>query len=186
MPRSANVLPVCLVSLLVLALVSFVLPPLQAFAGSIPGPDGEEYSLPIDLTEEEKTRLHEIGSYTEATDPPAAPVRQCAQWEPVTGVLIRYNLGFGIPHDLIAEYSEDILVHVLCRSSQQTSAYNNMASNGVNMANVTFIDCRTNSIWTRDYGPQSIFSDGLFGFVDHVYNRPRPDDDVVSFTPGEL
>jgi len=184
MPRPANVSPILLLSFLLVVSLSCVLPPLQALAGSVPSPGEQEYGLPIGLTEEEKSRLHEIGSYTEATDPPAAPVRQCAQWEPVTGVVIRYNYGFGIPYDLIQEYAEDLLVHVLCRSNQQQGAYDNLANHGVNMDNVTFINCRTNSIWTRDYGPQSIFSNGLFGFVDHVYNRPRPYDDVVSFTLG--
>jgi len=54
----------------------------------------------------------------------------------------------------------------------------------VNMDNVEFINCSTNSIWTRDYGPQFIFSNGVWGITDHIYNRPRPDDDQVNWVLG--
>ncbi len=140
--------------------------------------------LPIYLTEEELTRLHEIGLGHIATAPPAAPVRQCAEWEPVTGVLIRYDMGFGLPGELIAEYAEDITVHVLVVEDQISNAYNALENDGVNMANVEFVIAETNSIWTRDYGPQFIFAAGAWGIVDHIYNRPRPDDDLVNWTLG--
>ncbi|MCK4546333.1 MAG: agmatine deiminase family protein [Candidatus Eisenbacteria sp.] len=143
-----------------------------------------ENTLPIYLTDEEMTRLDEIGINHRATDPPTAPVRQCAEWEPVTGVLLRYNYGFGIPYSLIREYAEDIEVQVLVTSSQQSSCYSNMQANGVNMANVSFINASTNSVWTRDYGPQFLFANGRWGIADHIYNRPRPLDDAVNWTLG--
>ena len=140
--------------------------------------------LPIHLTEEELTRLHEIGLGHIATTPPAGPVRQCAEWEPVTGVLIRYDMGFGLPGELIAEYAEDITVHVLVVEDQISNAYNALENDGVDMAKVEFVIAETNSIWTRDYGPQFIFAGGAWGIVDHIYNRPRPDDDLVNWTLG--
>jgi agmatine/peptidylarginine deiminase len=143
-----------------------------------------ENTLPIGLTEEEMTRLDEIGMNHRSTDPPSGPIRQCAEWEPVTGVLIRYNYGFGIPYSLIREYAEDIEVHVLVTSSQQSSCYSNLSANGVNMANVEFINVSTNSIWTRDYGPQFVFANNRWAIVDHIYNRPRPADDAVNWALG--
>jgi agmatine deiminase len=140
--------------------------------------------LPIHLTDEELTRLHEIGLGHIATAPPSAPVRQCAEWEPVTGVVIRYDMDFGLPYELIAEYAEDITVHVLVAEDQVSNAYNALENNGVDMARVEFVIAETNSIWTRDYGPQFIFSGGAWGIVDHIYNRPRPDDDLVNWTLG--
>ena len=147
-------------------------------------PDDIETGLPIHLTEDELTRLHEIGLGHIATAPPSGPVRQCAEWEPVTGVLIRYNMGFGLPGELIAEYAEDITVHVLTFEDQVSNAYNSLENDGVNMANVEFIIAATNSMWTRDYGPQFIFSGGAWGITDHIYNRPRPDDDQVNWVLG--
>lgn len=146
--------------------------------------DDTDTGLPIHLTDEELTRLHEIGLGHIATAPPSAPIRQCAEWEPVTGVLIRYDMGFGLPYELIEEYTENITVHVLVTEDQESNAYNAMQNNGIDMANVEFIITETNSIWTRDYGPQFIFASGAWGIVDHIYNRPRPDDDLVNWVLG--
>jgi agmatine/peptidylarginine deiminase len=157
-------------------------------AAGMPGEPAaaQEHNLPIHLTEEEMTRLDEIGMYHTATAPPAAPVRKAAQWEPVTGALIRYHYGFGLPYDLIREYAEDLMVYIICVSSQQTGCYNNLNSNGVNMANIEFINFSTNSMWTRDYGPMGVFSGDTWGIVDHIYNRPRPLDDQVNWNLGAL
>lgn len=140
--------------------------------------------LPIGLTEEEMTRLDEIGLYHIATAPPTGTIRRCAQWEPVTGALIRYNYGFGLPVDMVREYAEDLTVYILCISGQQTSCYNTLSSNGTNMSNVEFLDMSTNSMWTRDYGPQGVFAGGVWSIVDHIYNRPRPLDDQINWLLG--
>jgi agmatine deiminase len=140
--------------------------------------------LPIHLTEEEMSRLDEIGRGHLSTDAPSGEIRRCAQWEPLTGALIRYNYGFGLPYDLIREYAEDLTLHVLCVSGQQTACYDALAGHGINMSNVDLIDISTNSMWTRDYGPQTIFAGGEWSFVDHIYNRPRPLDDQVNWELG--
>jgi agmatine/peptidylarginine deiminase len=142
------------------------------------------YDLPIGLTEEEMTRLDEIGMYHTLTAPPTAPIRKCAQWEPLTGALIRYDNGFGLPVAMIREYAEDLAVHILCEAGQQSGCYDYLDGNGVNMANVDFLDIPTNSMWTRDYGPQGVFADGVWSIVDHIYNRPRPLDDQVNWELG--
>lgn len=140
-------------------------------------------SLPIELTPEEMTRLDEIGITHQKTAPPTGPARNPAEWEPMTGAIIRWPLG--IPVSLIAEMSEDIEIYtIVANSSQQASATSTYQSGGVNMDNAFFIIAPTNSIWTRDYGPWFIF-DGLgdYGIVDHIYNRPRPYDDLI---PGVI
>ncbi|MFH1314272.1 MAG: agmatine deiminase family protein [Candidatus Eisenbacteria bacterium] len=172
----------------VLLVAAFVITP-DTQAGSTKSPDTQPSDLfleelPIHLTEEEMTRLDEIGITHITTAAPGAPVRRCAQWEPLTGALIRYYNGFGLPVAMIRGYAEDLTVHILCISSQQTTCYNYLNSNGVNMANVDMIDISTNSMWTRDYGPQTVFADGAWGFVDHIYNRPRPLDDQVPWDLG--
>ena len=51
----------------------------------------------------------------------------------------------------------------------------------MNSENIEFIVADYNSVWVRDYGPQSIYLKGTneLAFVDWVYNRPRPSDDQV-------
>lgn len=145
----------------------------------------ERKNLPQHLTEDELGRLDEIGINQTVTPPPISPIRHCAQWEPVNGVLIQYDGAFfALSYELITSLSEELIVYVLCEESEEQNAYDDMSAAGVNMTNVEFINCTTNSQWTRDYGPEPIFTNGLSGLVDHVYNRPRPDDDVVSWELG--
>lgn len=169
----------------------------QGPAGTIPGEDAgrlasaeahptdEPGSLPIYLTPEERTRLHEIGATHRGTAPPPGPVRNCAEWEPVIGVLIRYPLG--LPWDLIRDYADHTTVYCLVSSSLESSAASNFTANGVDMSNVEFLVMGTNSIWTRDYGPWFVFDgNDELGISDHVYNRPRPLDDQVNWNLGPI
>jgi len=135
-------------------------------------------NLPIGLTAEEMTRLHEIGIAHVATAPPTGVLRNSSEWERSEGVIIRYPLG--IPVSLVAAYSQDVMVTtIVASSSYQTQATSTFTSGGVNMSNVQFLLAGTNSHWTRDYGPWFIFQDRDLAIVDHVYNRPRPLDDVI-------
>ena len=131
------------------------------------------------------TRLDEIGIVHKTTAPPQEPARNPAEWEPMTGAIIRWPLG--IPISLIAEISEDLEVFTIAsNSTQQSQAASAYESGGVNMDNVYFIMAPTNSIWTRDYGPWFIFDgQGNQGIVDHIYNRPRPQDDVIPQVIGD-
>src|SRR3989304_3499972 len=56
-------------------------------------------SLPIELTPEEMTRLDQIGITHKNTAPPLGPARNPAEWEPMTGAIIRWPLG--IPLSLV-------------------------------------------------------------------------------------
>jgi len=135
--------------------------------------------LPIGFTEEELTRLHEIGMDHVATAPPAVTIRNSAEWERSQGVIIRYP--FGISYAIIAEMAEDLMVTtIVANSSQQSSVQSYYAANGVNLANCDFLIAPTNTYWTRDYGPWFIFEGGGdMAITDPIYNRPRPQDDVI-------
>lgn len=144
--------------------------------------EGRDY-LPIDLTEEELQMLDRIGELHRSTPPAVGPIRQPGEFEPMTGVIVRYP--FGNPTSLLAEYSQDVKLWVIVETtSEQSSASTTLSSGGANMANVDWIFAPTNSIWTRDYGPWFIIDgNGDQGIVDHIYNRPRPDDDLI---PGVI
>ena len=139
-------------------------------------PDG---FLPQHLTEEEKARLHEIFQEKSTTDPPAYPVRSIAEFEPMSGALIRYPLG--IPYSLVALMSEEVeVVSIVAGQSVKNQAISEYQSHGVNMDNASFIIAPTNSIWTRDYGPWYVFDgNDEFGIVDFQYDRPRPNDNAI-------
>ena len=131
--------------------------------------------LPIGFTQEEWGNRHLIKEMGRQTDPPVAPVRNIAEFEPMQGALIRYP--FGISTSIIKEIAEDLKVYCLVSSGLQNSAYNSMNNADVNMDNVEFILGSTDSYWTRDYGPWWIVDgNGDVGIVDFTYNRPRPND----------
>ncbi len=144
--------------------------------------EGDAYR-PIGLTEEEKGMLDQIGALHRSTPPAVGPVRQPGEFEPMTGIIVRYP--FGNPTNLLVEYAEDTMLWVIvANSSQQTTVYNTLQAAGADMAHVDFILAPTNSIWTRDYGPWFIIDgDGDQGIVDPIYNRPRPQDDLI---PGVI
>ena len=116
---------------------------------------------------------------TRADAPPLVPVRNVAEWEPATGVLIRYPLG--LPYGLLTDLDDDVTLHVVVSSGYQSTAQSNLAANGVNMDRVEFLVRSNDSIWTRDYGPWYVFDGaGDLTIIDHTYNRPwRPNDNLI-------
>ena len=119
------------------------------------------------------------------TEPPIAPVRNIAEYERMSGVLIRYP--FGISLDIIRELSEDVIVYCLVSASQQNSAFNSMSAANVNMNNIQFVVGPTDSYWTRDYGPWWVVNgNGNMSVVDFTYDRPRPNDNDAPFKISEF
>nr|HPH40740.1 agmatine deiminase family protein [Candidatus Fermentibacter daniensis] len=144
---------------------------------------GTEELLPIGFTEEELLRLDEIGTYYSATPPPGEGVRSPGEFEPMTGVFIRWPLG--VPYSVVVDFSNHTQVWVICLSSEQAAVTSAFTAQGVNMANVSFVNAPTNSIWVRDYGPWFLMlEDGTSGIFDFDYNRPRPDDDGFPIALG--
>ena len=141
--------------------------------------------LPIGLTNQEKNNIHIIYEMGRDTDPPIGPIRNIAEYERMSGVLIRYP--FGISLDIIRELSEDIIIYCLVSSSSQNAASNSMIGGNVNMENVEFVTGSTDSYWTRDYGPWWVVDgDRNMSIVDFTYNRPRPNDNLAPFKMSEF
>lgn len=111
-----------------------------------------------------------------ATTPPSIPVRMCAEWEPAVSVLIRYPEG--LPWSLISQFANDLHITCLVSNSSLSQAQSAFTNHGISLSNVDFVITRTNSYWTRDYGPWFVFDgNDTIGISDHIYNRPRPLDD---------
>ncbi len=116
------------------------------------------------------------------TPPPVGTIRAIPEWDVAQAVLVAYPGNFGIPYSLIAEMSQNVrVITIVQTSAQQTTVTNNYNSNGVNIANCSFVVAPVNSYWSRDYGPWFIMvNNSSIAVVDFPYNRPqRPDDDNV-------
>jgi agmatine deiminase len=135
--------------------------------------------LPIWLSSRELNRIDEIGIGFVPTSQPPTPIRQPAEFEPMQGVLIRYP--FGISYDLIKEMAKDVeVVTVVNDNSEKNYVISQYQSYGIDLDNCDFLIAPSDSYWTRDYGPWFIFNgDDEQGIVDHIYNRPRPNDDQI-------
>ncbi len=136
-------------------------------------------SFPIWLTQEEIKKLDKIGAGFKESNLPPQPVRMPAEFEPMQGVLIRYQ--FGISYQIIAEMSEDIeVVTIVANQDEKNTVISQYQSHNVNLDNCDFLIAPSDSYWTRDYGPWFIFNgDDVQGIVDMIYNRPRPNDDLI-------
>jgi len=152
--------------------------------------DGIEDLLPHYETEAERLiwlgREHEMPGRDLVSDPPpAGPLRNCAEWEPCTGVLIRYPLG--LPYQLLRDFDDQVNLHVIVSSSLLSTAQANLTANGVDMDRVEFLVKPNDSIWTRDYGPWFVFAgDGNIVIINHTYNRPwRPNDNLIPLYFGQ-
>lgn len=160
-------------------LLLLALPALSAAERDV---DGLEELLPQAPTAEELLLMGspEYRAKTFRVDPPpATPIRNCAEWEPCTGVMIRYPLG--LPYGLLTDFDDDVTLHVLVSSGYYSTAVSNFVAQGVDTSKVDWLVATTNSIWTRDYGPWFVFDgNGDVGIVDHEYNRPRPYDNAIN------
>ena len=96
-------------------------------------------------------------------------IRMVAEWEPMTGTLIRWPLG--IPQELVKELAQDDSLYVIVQdSNQQNNAIGLFSNAQVNMSNVRFIYAASNSHWTRDWGPHSAFVNGEFTIINPIFD----------------
>ena len=132
-----------------------------------------------------------VPQYLRPSEPAAAPgghVRAIAEYEPTAGILITWG-GFNALHTAMvvpittADPPADVWV-VVDNASERTQATNALTGAGADMAHVHFIIATTDSVWMRDYGPRFVAHEGTRGIVDHIYNRPRPHDDLIPSVIG--
>lgn len=144
--------------------------------------------VPHYITPEEKDQLSSY-NFTRSilTDPPAGDVRTMAEWEEVEYVVITWVPSFpNILRQIVEAAVEECKVIITTENESLVSNY--LSSNGVDLTNVIFMDEDWNSIWIRDYAGNTIYSNdvGDRGLVDWIYNRPRPNDDVMPSAHANL
>ena len=137
--------------------------------------------LPNQMTDEEtniwKAYLHPANPLF--TDPPPSPVRGMAEWEELQGIIITWRSYYSILSQIVDYAQEEGLVYIICNDS--TTVKNYLQNSGVPLTNVVYLITSSNSIWVRDYGPWTAYSNDIdtLNIIDWKYNRPRPLDDVT-------
>jgi agmatine deiminase len=137
--------------------------------------------LPKGLTEVEKGIISQYEfKNSRLSDPPSGPVRTAAEWEEVEYLVVTWQSGFqGILRQIVAAGVQEC--KVIITTQNQTSVSNYLTAGDVDLTNVIFMNEQWDSIWIRDYGGNTIYSDdvGERAIADWIYNRPRPNDDVI-------
>ena len=144
-------------------------------------------SMPHTLTEYEKnnppTFSEDIVSLNSVV--PFENPRSMAEWEELQGLVITWDTGYGngvtnILKEIVRHAKEHTEVIIVC--SNEAAVISSLeAANIDTSTGLRFIIGNFNSIWVRDYGPNTVYANDVdtLGIVDWVYNRNRPSDDIV-------
>jgi agmatine/peptidylarginine deiminase len=141
----------------------------------------EKQVLPNNLTESEKAIISDFQfTSPQLTAPPAGPVRAAAEWEEVEYLLVTWEPAYkNILRQIVQAGVEECKVIITTQNEASVSSY--LTTAGVDLTNVSFLDVPWDTIWIRDYGGNTIYSNdvGQRALTDWIYNRPRPNDDVM-------
>lgn len=144
---------------------------------------GERALLPVYM--QGVRSAHPLPGLTFVT-PPASRVRTIGEWEELQALVIGWKSYPSILREIVRAAKQETRVIIVYTSPDtQTSLINYLASSGVDTVNVTFLNNPVNTIWSRDYGPWSAYTNDVDTLItiDWIYNRPRPADDAV---PGAI
>jgi agmatine/peptidylarginine deiminase len=102
-----------------------------------------------------------------------------AEWEELSAIQITWTAQTAILRQMVDYAQEECLVYIVCTDSNSVKSY--LQAGGVPLYNIKYLITSFNSIWCRDYGTWSIYSNVMdtLRVVDWIYNRPRPQDDVI-------
>lgn len=159
--------------------------------GRLVFPEGAR--VPRNLTDIERDYMERYPRVTPraVTPPPVGPVRCASEYEPMDGILLSWepftpttqietilkSIALQITTNAAADGAK--IYMVVDTTTERTTVQSALTSFGVNMSRVEFIVRTTDTIWIRDYGPRYIYIGDVRAVVDHDYNRPRPNDDLL-------
>jgi len=147
-------------------------------------PARAQQNLHIGLTPEEIAlipayRDSRSAASTGITTPPTFSVRTMAEWEEIQTIVITWTQYQSTLREIVRYAKEEVVVLIVCADSNAVISY--LSSYGIDKTNVRFIQDSYDSIWMRDYGGNTIYANDVDSLllVDWIYNRPRPDDDIL-------
>ena len=111
--------------------------------------------------------------------PPVSPVRASAEWEEIDALMVTWTDYISTVREIVRYAREECKVYIICTDSIDVK--NDLESHDISLDNIFCIEADYNSVWCRDYGQWNIYTNNVDSLYlgDWIYNRPRPDDDVV-------
>lgn len=113
------------------------------------------------------------------TTPPASPIRTAAEWEEMQAVTITWTSYQSVLREIVRNVQQECQVYIVCADSNTVKNY--LTSGSVPLINLHFLIVPYNSVWIRDYGQNTCYTNDVDSLilVDWIYNRPRPKDDTI-------
>lgn len=154
-------------------------------------PEGS--SIPRSMTPWERVIWRSELQIANSTPPPTGPVRCPAEYEPMAGLIVAWEGNSGqttaltnIIRIATGPFGRGRVWVFVDTVSERNQVATTLSNAGIDLNKVTFVVATTDTIWVRDYGPRYIYQGGVRAIVDHKYNRPRPNDDVMPFRFAEF
>ena len=116
------------------------------------------------------------------TTPPTESVRPMAEWEEIDAITITWERYAETLSEIVRHAQHECKVYINCETAEKVKE--DLALHEVEYnENVIFLENQLfNSVWIRDYGPNSAYLNDVDSliFVDWVYNREeRAEDDIL-------
>ncbi len=128
---------------------------------------------------------HLLLSQKISTAAPSLPVRTMGEWEEEQALAINWETSqTTLLSEIVRNAQSEVQVIIVCHdSSFLKNAKARLQANNVDIEkNINFQIRKSNSIWIRDYGPNTVYFNDVdsLAFVDWRYNRKqRANDDIV-------
>jgi len=126
------------------------------------------------------------------TAAPSGPLVCTAEFGPVEGIVMAWEPSYlstgtafqvALAQVITSEAGNAKLYLQVDNDTAANSARTVLEGGGIDVTNkVVFVVGANDSIWMRDYGPRYVYEGDTRAIVDHVYNRPRPNDNVFPAT----
>jgi agmatine/peptidylarginine deiminase len=148
-------------------------------------PEGS--ATPRQLTAEERAILAQnpLTPPEVPTAPPTGPLHCPGEYEPCDGVLLAWEgpsswtLILQQMAVAITTIGQATVYMVVDTTGEEATVRSALTAAGADVSRVQFLVTTTDTIWIRDYGPRYVFEGDTRIIVDHTYNRPRPNDNLL-------
>ena len=170
--------------------VLFLIPLTALLMVALPG-SAQRFDSPlshgIDPREEAYFEAHPFQANTtrgETTPPEFDGLRTMAEWEEIEVLCVGWEGYSAIEKQIVVNAAQECEVIILTEDATYVEEYITSSNNGgpaASLDNMTILEVPLNTVWIRDYGPNTVYGTGVDDriIVDWLYNRPRPDDDVA-------
>lgn len=119
------------------------------------------------------------------TPPAFDNLRTAAEWEEIQALTITWADFPSILKQIVRAAIEETKVIIITDDPAETMDYLTSNNSGgapiSNTSNITMVDGNYDTIWIRDYGANTVYVNEVDSLilVDWLYNRPRPNDDLI-------